>query len=82
MQPLKKKKVHDYFQFRGYKQRMQLTVTAIYFLESGFACYCKMAALTLILCAHWALCLPPLSEILGRKSGKLDANENEKKLIS
>ena len=55
-------KVHGYFQFHVYRHRMQPTFTASYFLEGGFACYCKMAALTIIVCAHWSLCLPPLSK--------------------
>ena len=49
------------FSFDVYKQRLQSTLTSSYFLEGGFACYCKMAARTLILCAHWALHLPLLS---------------------
>ena len=56
-----KNKVHAYFQLHVYKQRKQPTVTSNYFQEGGFACYCKMAALslTLILCADWAYnCLP------------------------
>ena len=46
--------MHDYCQFHVYKQRMQPTVTSSYFLEDGFACYCKMATLTLTLSADWA----------------------------
>ena len=51
----KKKRVHGYFQCHGFTQRLQPTVTSNYFLEGGFACCCKMADLTLILCAHRAL---------------------------
>ena len=54
MQPLKKK-VHSYFQFHVFKQRMQPTVTSSYFPGGGLSCYRKKAALTLILRAHWAL---------------------------
>ena len=51
--------VHAYFQFFVYKQTTQPTFTSSYFLESGFACGCKMADLALILCADWAYsCLP------------------------
>ena len=52
-----KKKIHGYFQFHVYKQRMQRTVTSSYFLEGRVACYCNMAAL-----AHWTLYLPPSSK--------------------
>ena len=31
-------------------------------LQVTFACYCKMAALILNMCAHWPLYLPPLSK--------------------
>ena len=57
------KKVHGYFQLHLYEQRMQPAVTSSYSLEGGFAYYCKMFAVTLILCANWALYLSPLSKI-------------------
>ena len=42
--------------------RMQPADTFSYFLDGEFVCYCKMAAVTPILCAHWTLYLPPLSK--------------------
>ena len=56
---------------------MQPTVTSSYFLDGGFACYCKMAALAFIVCADWAHSCLPLSRT---HSGLLEADENENKL--
>ena len=54
------KKVSGYFQFHVDKHRMQSTFTASYLVKGGFACYCKMSALALTVCAKWSLYLPPL----------------------
>ena len=67
---MKKKRVHDYFQCQVYKDRMQPTVTSSYFLEVDL--------LAVTLCADWTYTCLPLART---NSGKLEADENEKKLI-
>ena len=72
-------KVHGYFEFHVYRHRMQPTFTANYFLEGGFPCYCKMAALTVIVCVPTGLCVClPWVRVT---SGLSEAKEKENKLI-
>ena len=49
---------------------MQRTFTTSYFLEGEFACYCKMAAATLIVYAHWFLSSSRCGLAVRRLAGK------------